>query len=133
MGFGPGGKHWCALARLLGEVPACVHAHAHASPLVVRRYEDTQAAASKTEGRHRVVMWTCIGFFAFGLWAVQSSSARDKAAKERGDLVDVRQRGRSPPRPALPWHGSALVPAQGASDSLSRLSTLRRRRQATFS
>ena len=62
MGFGPGGKHW---------------------------YEDTQAAASKTEERHRVVMWTCIGVFAFGLWAVQSSSASDKRAKERGELVDA--------------------------------------------
>ena len=55
----------------------------------VPRYEDTQAAASKTEQRHKVVMWTCIGVFAFGLWAVQSSSASDKAAKERGELVDA--------------------------------------------
>ena len=58
----------------------------------VRRYEDTQAAASKTEQRHKVVMWTCIGVFAFGLWAVQSSSASDKAAKERGELVDAWER-----------------------------------------
>jgi len=34
-------------------------------------------------------MWTCVGVFAFGLWAVQSSSASDKAAKERGELVDA--------------------------------------------
>ena len=34
-------------------------------------------------------MWGCIGFFALGLWAVQSSTARDKRAKDRGELVDA--------------------------------------------
>ena len=88
MGFGPGGKHWCARPLWTGHIHR-KHRRPCPSRPGVRRYEDTQAAASKTEQRHKVVMWTCIGVFAFGLWAVQSSSASDKAAKERGELVDA--------------------------------------------
>lgn len=75
-------------AARIGHIPR-KHRRPYPSRPGVRRYEDTQAAASKTEQQHKVVMWTCIGVFAFGLWAVQSSSASDKAAKERGELVDA--------------------------------------------
>ena len=86
MGFGPGRKtHWRAprpaTARTVVALTPCGCAR--------DRYEDTQAAASKTEQRDKFKMWAGIGVFAFGLWAVQSSTARDKRAKERGELVDA--------------------------------------------
>jgi len=52
-------------------------------------YEDT-AKAAKAEDKSRATRsWISVAIFGVGLYAVSYTGQRDKAAKERGDMVDA--------------------------------------------
>lgn len=52
-------------------------------------YEDTSAAAQAEDTKRMYRSWFGAAIFCVGLYAVTYTGARDKAAKERGDLVDA--------------------------------------------
>ena len=52
-------------------------------------YEDTAAAAAEEDRNRMYRSWLGVGLFTAGLGLVWYTGARDRAAKERGDLVDA--------------------------------------------
>ena len=52
-------------------------------------YEDTAAAAAAEDSSRMYRSWLSVALFGAGLYAVSYSSSRDKAAKERGDVVEA--------------------------------------------
>ena len=70
-----------------------------------RRYEDTAEAAKRAEQRNLYRVLFSAGFFFLGLWYIGYSGRRDKAALERGDLVEAwynqTTRRWEPPRPPM--------------------------------
>ena len=52
-------------------------------------YEDTANAAKREDHSRMVWSWVGLAIFAAGLWLCAGTAARDRAKKERGELVDA--------------------------------------------